>query len=275
MEVLSYLIDHSSTTYQKTEVTIKFECVVQTKSKKLEQHLMNTWPKLLTHQQFTHEDNIEHHKMINYIKNNLTQKDIDDIHELSYKRGWWNPFLFQNKQTKCELVNYRAKMWSNPNTPYLEVEGEIKLDFKKLLDFYIKQNWMEFKTDSGLVSEAPYIEIKRSIPFALTYNGSRRPFDIILEEVKRQSNTRNTPINKLLVKTTKLKNIHSYKKDIKWSMDRKKILVELKERLRLLKDKALAEPIKYGLIGLAAHEIGKSLRQPKTKEAKQAQKWLR
>ena len=273
MNVLSFILDHSQTVYKGTKGTFKFKCVVQTRDTKIEQYLMTTWPKLMTMQQYTQQDNLDQYKMIDYIKKNLKPRDIEDVLKISFDRSWWNPIEIRHNIVKCTLTDYRAKIWSQPNVPYLELTGEITFDFTDLIKLYIKEKWMVFKTESGIFAEAPHIEFLKPMPFASIYNGSQTPSKIVLDEIIKQASQSGSEITKLLVTTTKLKSIHSYKKDIKWSMDRKKILIEIKEKIRLLKDKALASPIKYGLMGLAAHEITKNMK-PSTKVGLAAALWL-
>ena len=266
MTLLSYNLDHTQTTNKGTVATYKFTCVVQTSSKKVEKYVKEKWPKLMTYAEYSAADRLEMFKMKDYLKANITQSDIDEVHELAYARSWFTPFYRNDKITKCVLTEFGAKTWSNPDVPYLELSGTITLDLKDLITFYIKQKWIIFETKSGIMSEAPAISFIKPLPFAMIYNGSSTPFEIILKEIIVQASKQNSDICKLLSKTTKLKNIHSYDKEILWSMDRKKILIKLKNTVRLLKDKALAEPIKYGLMGLAAHEFTKDMK-PSTKAA--------
>jgi hypothetical protein len=265
MNVITYSIEFGVSTYKGNVGIFPFTCVLQTNSKKIEKACGTQWPKLMTHQQYTTQDNLDKYKMIKYIKDNLTTSDIKDIHKLAYDKGWFTPFEISDNISTCELQEFNCKIWSDPNIPYLELKGLLKLDIVNMLQIYIKKNWITFETDSGILSEKPRIRFNKSLPFIVRYNSSQTPLDLLLKEIIKQANTKNSVIDKFLVSKTKLKNIAEYKKELTWAPDKQSINIEIKEKVRLLKDKALADPIKYGLLGLGVNQLTKDLK-PTTKK---------
>lgn len=255
MNIISYTIEFAMSTYKGDKAYFPFSIVMQTNSQKIEKECIKQWPKLMTHEQYTPQDNLDKYKLIKYIKDNLTSSDLRDIHQIVHERGWIVPLTFNDDVTECKLEDYGCKLWSNPTVPYLELKGTIILDFKKLLKKYLDKQWITFETKSGILTEKPMIKFTKSLAYILRQAGSQKPYDIILSEIQTQANNANSDITKFLKSKTKLKDIHSYKKEILWGYDKSFLTIELKEKVRLLKDKALANPIKYGLIGLGVHEL--------------------
>ena len=257
MNIISYNIDFAQCGYKDTNAIFPFTMIYQTKSLIIEKYCIKSWPILMTYQQYTAQDNLNKFKMVKYIKDNLTASDKIDIHKMVYDKSWMTPLEWNDNNTKCDITEFGCKTWSNPNVPYLELKGIITVNLIDMLSVYIKKNWITFETNSSILSEGPYIKLNKSLPFIIRYNSSQTPFDIILKEVTTQANKSGSMIDKLLVNKTKLKNIHSYDKKISWGLDKTIINIELKEKIRLLKDKALTSPIKYGLLGLGIHHITK------------------
>lgn len=257
MNIISYTVDFGLSSYQGNVAVFPFSVVMQTNSKKIENYCKTTWPKLMTHQQYTPQDNLDKYKMYKYIKDSLTTADKNDIHKLAYDRQWMTPLEYSNRISECKLTAFGCKLWSDPVTPYLELKGTISIDIIKLFGYYIKKQWFTFETSSGILYESPILKMKKPVPFIVKYTGSRKPYDILLAEVIRQAKHQNSDINRMLVTATKLKHMHEYNKKLAWNTDYSAITVEITEKIRLLKDKALANPIKYGLLGLATYQITK------------------
>jgi len=257
MNIISYTIETGLIAYKGNIMTVPFSVVMQTQSQKIEKYCITTWPILMTHQQYSPEDNLLKYKMYAYIKNNLSTSDLNDIHKIAYDRNWMTPFELNDNGSKCELKEYGCKIRSNPNIPYLELKGILSIDLIQMFNIYIKKGWITFESKSGMLSENPYIKIGKNLPYIIKYGGSQTPYDIILNEIIKQSKQKDSAINKLIVTKTKLKNIHDYEKKITWGLEKNIVNIELKEKMRLLKDKALENPIKYGLLGLATHELTK------------------
>jgi len=264
MNIISYTIDFALSSIKGHLYIFPFSVVMQTQSLKIERYCKQTWPKLMTHEQYTPEDNLAQYKMIKYIKDSLTSSDLKDIHKIIYDRGWIVPLDFLDNISELALTEYRCKTWSNPTIPYLELKGTITVDLKKILSQYIKKQWITFESKSGLMTEKPVIRFMKTIPFLFVQTGSQKPYEILLKEIQDQANNANSEITKFLKAKTKLKDIHSYKKEILWGYDKSFLTIELKEKIRLLKDKSLANPVKYGLIGLGIHELIKDKPQKAT-----------
>lgn len=259
MNIISLNIDTALSKYKGNLATFPFSIVMQTRSQKVEKYCIATWPKLMTHEIYTMEDNLAKFKLYAYIKNHLTASDKKDIHKIFYDRHWMTPLDFNDKGSELQLTEFGCKTWSNPAIPYLELKGTITVDLLKVLNLYIKKKWITFETNKGILSETPFIKMNKDLPFIVRYSSSQTPYDIILKEITKQAGQSNSMITKMFVAKTKLKNIYSYDKKIEWENDKKTITVEIKEKIRLLKDKALADPIKYGLLGLATHKASKNL----------------
>jgi hypothetical protein len=255
MNVISFNIDFGTMSYKGNKAIFPFAVVYQTQSKKIEQYCQKTWPKLMTHEIYTPEDNLQKYKMYSYIKNNLTSSDLNDLHKTIYERNWMSPLDFNDKISTIEITEYGCKTWSDPNIPYLELKGIIIIDMIDMFHCYIKKGWITFENKSGILSENPTIKINKSLPFIIRYNSSQTPFDIILKEVTKQLNTNGSALLKMIHTKIKIKDFAGYKKNITWGLDKSIINIEIKEKIKLLKDKALAEPIKYGLLGLGAHYL--------------------
>ena len=260
IKTIEFTVNFGQVRNEKLGPIYPFRAVVQTRSKSVEKECKKRWPNIMTIHENTIEDNMNLVKMRSYIINNLSAQDKDDIHELLYDRGWLAPFEANDKITTIKITSSDCKIWSDPETPYLEVGGEITTSMPAISTAFCKRGWIQVKTSGGIASEEVELKFTRSTPLLIRYMGSSEPFEILLRDLEKMIKTSGSVPARLITQATKFKNAHTMKADITWGWDKSTIKIKYTDTMALIAAKAKRSPIAYGVAAYAAYKylgIGK------------------
>ena len=265
MKTANFNIEFAQLIIKGNKISFPFSIVMQTKDNAIEKHCIKTWPQLM-HDDYilTPNDKGEKMKMVSYIKKTLLNQsnDMDLIHKFFYDRRWMNPIPFNKKITSITLNKFECKLWSNPEIPYLELKGWITIDLEKLLDGYLRANFITIKQNNKFIRESILIKFTRSLPLLLTYIESVQIKNLILQYFITNTNKQNTFFIKKIEKLTKLTKLHTFRKKIfKWK-NNTEIILEINDLIKLLKKKAL-RPVPLTAAGFITANMYKQYRKNK------------
>ena len=261
IKTISFTIEFGKVRNEKLGPVYPFKVVSQTRTKSIERECKKRWPRIMSMQENTIEDNMDLAKMRSYIINSLTTQDKDDIHELLYDRGWLAPFDSNDKITTIKITTSDCKTWSDPEIPYLEIGGEITTSMPALATAFCKRGWIQSKTSGGIASETAELHFMRSVPLLIRYMNAAEPFEILLRDLEKSIRTSGSILANIIAKVTKFKNAHTMKSDVTWGYDKSTIKITYKDTMAIIAAKAKRSPIAYGVAAYAAYKylgIGKN-----------------
>lgn len=221
------------------KIITPFELVFQTENKVIETYCKKQWPYLMTTQQYSIEQLAELQKMKAYIRRNLAYGDQQYIHDFFYMRHWFEPVVQSMKLTSIKLINYDCKFWTDRETPYLEIKGEITLDIAKMLNLYFDKKYIKpvKPMNKKILYEELSLKLVRPFPLYITFRGGVEARNQMLNMITAAINDRGTnPIKKLIEKEMGITGIHEYKKTLHWKYQ-DEIVIEINDTMRLLKIK--------------------------------------
>lgn len=225
---------------KKKTLEVKFKIVFQTGSTVIEKYCKQNYETLLTHKQYSTDEKTKLFEMKKYIKDNLNVNDLNYIHKYFFDKGWFNPFKFNKNFIKIDITDTDAKMWTDKELPYLEIDGLLTLDLKKMFDEYMLYNFHKFEFDikQPITSRTIKFKFARSLPLFLTYKINPQIYSIFVNifESYIKSKSKNIIKNEI-EKLLKISNIETYKMNINWKFS-DTIEVNINDTIKLLKLKA-------------------------------------
>ncbi|OQB40857.1 MAG: hypothetical protein BWY04_01176 [candidate division CPR1 bacterium ADurb.Bin160] len=233
---LNLNIAYHNQTFRKGIMEVPFKIVFQTSSKSIEKYCKENYPKLMTYSNYSMQDNVDLQKMRAYIKVNLGT-EINEIHNYFYKNNLLNPFNIKDNLTKIKIDRCDCKINTNPDIPFLELNGIISFDYDKMLKIYSEKKYIKaIKIDKQITKINIKFKITKPYPYILTYRNSLAFKTDFLNLFKNYVNaTKTNAVQKLIEKEFNLDGIQNYKKNISWSDNN--ILIEINDVSKLLKIK--------------------------------------
>lgn len=221
-------------------ITTDFKIVYQTENKMIEKYCMENYPDLMVYSQYTIEQLKRLQYMKSYIKKNLLKTDIQTIENYFYEKHWFDPYKISDGITNIKLINYDCKTWTEPDIPYLEIEGEVTMDLKKMLILCFNKNYVQYiKQKSRVLSESLSFKFIRPFPMYMTFRGGQEAKREILSMITKNVNNIviGDKIRPRVESLLKIKDIHKYKKTLSWKYQ-DEILLEINDAVGLLKKTA-------------------------------------
>jgi hypothetical protein len=139
--VADFQIQFSLQSCTKTSIITPFKIVVLTDNKVLESEIKKTYPEFLYHRILTPQENLRYIEMQNFILKRANQLNMAQLTEEYFLSNKWL-FPLNQSHIKTKLTKANSKYWTNPNYPYLELEGTIEIDMVKAFDYYYKMNFL-------------------------------------------------------------------------------------------------------------------------------------
>lgn len=252
-----FAIDYNNVQVKNLKVTYPFYIVMHTENKELEIDCKQQWPKLMyTATSLSESDKIQLNKMRLYIQRKLKMQhqDLNNIHKMFYERNIMGPLILSQGCSSVDLVHFDCKLWTDPEVPFLELHGEITIDCEKMLDIYIKRSYLQMKTDNKFVRESITIRFVKALPMIMTTVDREvvRKTLLLWFEINCKKST--SVLNKKLETLLKIKQLHTFKKEINWTQPNE-ITIEINDFAKLLglKTKKNLLPLTVG--GFIAYDL--------------------
>lgn len=228
-------ISYNMQTFKKGIMEVPFEIVFQTSSKTIEKYCKETYPSLMTYSNYSMSQLTDLQKMRAYIKVNLGS-EVDEIHNYFYKKNLISPFTIKTGLTKIKIIKCDCKTHTNPDIPYLEINGTITLDYNAMLKIYCSKYIHAINKEKHIIKESIKFKIDKAYPYILTYSNSlafKTEFlNLFIQYVNRD---KTNDIRKFVEKEMGIDNINTYRKVITWSDQ--EISIEVNDVGKLLKIK--------------------------------------
>lgn len=260
--VHSFSIDFPLLKIKGFLVTFPFKMVTQTPSKEIETYCMKTWPILLDRMHsYSPEDNLNKIKMRNYIKQNFVKQSVNQklVHNYFYDNYWFGQLNSLKDFSSLNFIEFDAKIWTDPEIPYLEIKGEITVDLTKILEYYLQKNYIQIIRSNKFVKEELTLRFMVELPKILTYIASEQIRELVVKFFEMNFKKQRSLFNTKLVTLTKLKNIHTYKNKIHW-VNQKEIKVEINDLVKILVKKTM-RPIPLTAAGFIAYKYMKNQKE--------------
>ncbi len=237
---------------KKTTVSIPFTMVCQTPTLEIEKYCKLTWPNLLQMHAFTYDELVQWQKMKAHIKNKLTPH-VPLIHQYFYNNKWFENLSIPDGITTCEITEWNSRMWDQVE-PMLELKGILTFDISKILEFYLKKNYIIINQKTNkFVKEIVNIYFEKSLPSILFYKTSSDIRNIILKEITDRFNAK-TVWSEKVDKLISIKDTHKLKKEIRWGNSNNQLEIVISDWAELLKHKVKKYAVPLG-IGYFAYKM--------------------
>lgn len=251
-------------TIKRNIMTVKFEIIFQTTSLKLENYCKKNYQDVIIRNliPFTVEQLQKLYAMRNYLKKNTTPSDIQDILQYLQKHQWFGDIPLSVQCASIQIHDFDCKYLSttSSSTPFLVYAGTLTIDLKKIIQYYVQQQYFRvIEKDNKFIKEAITLLLTKPLPKIITQDNLIVMKNVILDIIIDLLSTP-SPLSSLISKTLDIKDIHTYKKEVRWENDvTLKILIN--DYIKLLQLKAKKNIVPLTLAGLYAYHKHKQKKQ--------------
>ncbi len=250
LKVQDFNINFGSQLLQNTDKLITpFKVIFQTSSKKIETHLKKNYSDFLSHRVLNISELSILLELKKYIKSNLDNSTLNEILNYFFERYWLLPFSVLDKIAYIEIKEVNAKWWADINYPYIELEANIVLDLKRIVNLLFEKKLIKIEFDVKFSKNEILLNFVKPLPLLTTYLGGGIIKQFILKYIESNITKNDFYIVKELQSVLKKNNLNDFKAQCKWEGTNIKILIDSFGSLNQFKGISKSKLFVAGFVG--------------------------
>ena len=235
---------------------IPFYTVIQTSDLNIEKHLVEKYEKYLyVRDTGTLEDSIEIKAMRAYIVNNIGKSEIKDIKTLIKERNY-----FGNLDYEIEIKDGRGRYWTDPEMPYIQIDGFIVINMDKMWPWTLKNRYYKYVINKKWIKFEVLFKQYKSFPLPLEKTNIKLIIERnFLYNIDEDLNNKNSLLYKQLKKKTGIKKFFKVKRRVYFFKNY--IKLDFFDTINIIIRKTMDNKIKALILAIIAMNVAKQYNQ--------------